>query len=383
MDDHIYLDNAATTKLDPIVYETMTKFYLEYYGNASASHKFGSFSKQAIDKARSIVASLINCKEREIFFTSGATESINSAIKGLVEEAGNGKKHIITSRAEHSAVLESIKYLQTKGVECTYLDVDDLGRIDIDVLDHSIKDNTILVALMLVNNEIGIIHPIKEITAKCHAKGVKVFTDATQAIGKIEVNASDLDVDMMSFSAHKFHGPIGIGGLFVKKSGEFRTNIPQFLHGGNQEKSFRSGTINTPGIVGLGKASELALELIDESYKKAQNLDDEIINFFSKINGIEFNGDIANKVPYITNIRLNGVDSDALIGKLTNISISKGSACSSSSIGPSHVLSAMGLTPKQSFSSIRISTSRFTNKEEIEIACKQIKASLEYLELLM
>lgn len=361
----IYLDYNSTTPTDPRVLEAMLPYFTEIPGNPSSTHYSGVQAKQAIDIAREQVADLLGCKTYEIVFTSSATESINLAIKGIAEKYSNKGKHIITVQTEHMAVLDTCSYLENKGYEITYLPVDNYGLIDLDLLNQSIREDTILVSIMYVNNETGVIQPIKEIASIVHSKYSLFMTDATQAVGKIPIDIRDLDIDLMPFSAHKFYGPKGIGGLFVKKNSSTNIQLEPLLHGGGQERGLRSGTSNVPLIVGLGKACEIANKEMYDNEIKIRKLKDYLENELLKINRAFLNCHPSNRIYNTINIGFEGIDNDALLSAIGNIAISKGSSCSADSIEASHVLTSMGLKHK-AFNSIRISLGINTTKKEIE-----------------
>jgi len=363
----IYLDYNSTTPTDPRVLEAMLPYFTEIPGNPSSTHYSGIQAKQAIDIAREQVADLLNCKTYEIVFTSGATEAINLAIKGVAEKYSKKGKHIITVQTEHMAVLDTCKYLEKKGYEITYLPVDNYGLIDLEMLNQSIRDDTILVSIMYVNNETGVIHPIKEIASLVHSKGSLLMTDATQAVGKIPIDVRNLAIDLMSFSAHKFYGPKGIGGLFIKKQSNQNIQLEPILHGGGQERGLRSGTSNVPVIVGLGKACDLAKQEMHDNEFKIKDLKDYLENELLKIDGVFLNGHPSIRIYNTINVGFEGIDNDALISAIGNIAISKGSSCSADSIEPSHVLMAQKLSEEDIFSSIRISLGKYTQKEEIDL----------------
>lgn len=373
MEDLIYLDNAATTKTDPKVVEAMLPYYTELYGNASSKHEFGVKANDAVKTSRKQIAELIGCNFNEIIFTSGATESINMAMKGLVEFHKNKSNHIITVKTEHSAVLDTCEYLEKRGVEVTYLSVDSEGIIDLKELKSSIKANTILVSVMYANNEIGVLQPIEEISKICHENGILFMSDATQAVGKIPINVYEQGIDIMPFSGHKFHGPKGIGGLFLRSKRPFKAKIEPLLHGGGHEKGLRSGTLNVPLIVGIGKAAEITHKEMSEHYEKMLKLRNELEDELLKIDGCHLNGQKEKRLPNITNVRFDGIDSDALLVNLEKIAISKGSACSSDNLKPSHVLLALGIAEDDTYSSIRISNNKFNIIDEIKFAITSIK----------
>lgn len=372
----IYLDYNSTTPTDPRVLEAMLPYFTEMPGNPSSTHYSGIQAKQSIDIAREQVADLLGCKTYEIIFTSGATEAINLAIKGVAEKYSNKGKHIITVQTEHMAVLDTCKYLEKKGYEITYLPVNNYGLIDLDLLNQSIRDETILVSIMYVNNETGVIHPIKEIASLVHSKGSLFMTDATQAVGKIPIDVRDLGIDLMPFSAHKFYGPKGIGGLYIKKQSTKNIQLEPLLHGGGQERGLRSGTSNVPVIVGLGKACEIAKQEMHDNEIKIRELKDYLEDELLKINGAFLNGHPIKRVYNTINIGFEGIDNDALLSTIGNIAISKGSSCSAESIEPSHVLKALDLTNDRIYSSIRISIGKPTSFQEINSILQIFKKSI-------
>jgi len=379
MNDIIYLDNAATTKVDPRVVEVMLPYFTEHYGNAASKHIVGSNANRGVESARESISDLIGCANREIIFTSGATESINLALKGFVESNKENGNHIITVKTEHNAVLDSCEYLATMGYEVTYLGVDKNGLINLEELKQSIKEETILASVMFANNETGVIQPIKEISEICHERNVYFMSDATQAVGKIKIDVEKFGIDIMSFSGHKFHGPKGVGGLYIRRKRPFKVKLEPLLHGGGHEKGFRSGTLNVPGIVGLGKACELAKAEMNDYNSKVRKLRDDLEKRLLDIKGVWVNGDLNNRLPNILNIGIEGVDSDALLSGLEDIAISKGSACSSASVNPSHVLKAMGLSERESYESIRISFSKNNNIKECDYLLSRLKMVINNL----
>ncbi len=371
----IYLDNNATTKIDPKVLEGMMPFLTNNFANANSTHQFGMSANDAIKTARQQIASLIGCETNEVVFTSGATEAINLAIKGVAESFQSKGKHIITVKTEHSAVIDTCKYLETKGYEVSYLDVKPDGLLDLSLLNQTIRPDTILVCVMLVNNETGVIQDIKSISEIVQANGSLFLSDGTQAVGKMPVDVDALQIDLMPFSGHKIYGPKGVGCLYIRQKRPRKLKIEALLHGGGHEKGLRSGTLNVPGIVGLGLACEIAHTEMRIDSKRLQILRDEIEAELLQIEGSFINGKLDRRLYNTLNICLPGIDSDALIMGLSNplnvkspiIALSNGSACTASSIDPSHVLTAMGLSEGLAFNSIRISLGRFTTKEEISV----------------
>lgn len=357
----IYLDNNATTPLDPRVLEAMMPYLTHQFANASSTHIFGVASNDAVKKARNQLAALIHAEPHEIIFTSGATEAINMAFKGVAELHGAQKKHIVTVATEHTAVLDVCRYLETKGFEVTYLPVQPDGLVDPDVYRAAIRPDTLLVSVMLVNNETGVIQPISEFAKIARENGALFMTDATQAVGKIPVDVNMLGIDLLALSGHKFHGPKGVGALYVRQTGK-RLKLAPILHGGGHERGFRSGTLNVPGIVGLGAASEIAMREMGENALRVGQMRDELESDLLKYPGARINGNREHRIYNTTNIMFPGIDSDALIMALSNpegddpiIAISNGSACTSAKIEPSHVLIALGLNVDYAFWCVRLS----------------------------
>lgn len=372
----IYLDNNATTAVDSRVLDSMLPFLTNSYANASSTHKFGVDAYNGVKLARKKVADLIGADSNEIIFTSGATESINMTIQGIADIYKEKGKHIITVLTEHSAVLDTCKYLETKGYEISYLTVDNDGLIDIDELKSALRTDTILVSVMYVNNETGVIQSIKEIAEIAHSNNSLFMTDATQAVGKIQLKVDDLGVDLMSISGHKMYASKGIGALYIRQRYNC-VKIPALIHGGGQEKGLRSGTLNVPGIVALGTAAEIAKKEMEKDHKRISQLRNYLESELLKIPDTHLNGSSQERLYNTTNIRFKGVDSDALIMGLSNfddylVVVSKGSACNSSNMEPSHVLTAMGLDETSAFNSVRISLGRFNSKSDVEIAAKSI-----------
>ena len=376
--NYIYFDNAATTKLDDKVFEEMLPYFKENYGNASAIYKLGKESNNAIKEARKKVATIFNAKEDEIYFTSGGSESDNTAIKGIAYANKDKGNHIITSKIEHPAVLETCKALEKDGFEVTYLNVDENGFINIDELKNSIKENTILISIMFANNEIGTIEPIEEIGKIAKEHNIYFHTDAVQAVGNIKIDVEKLNVDSMSLSAHKFYGPKGIGVLYMRKGIKFNP----LINGGHQEKSKRAGTLNTPAIVGLAKALELAYENLEEKNKKIKELRDYYFEEIEKrIPYIKINGDKVNRLPGNANISFRFIEGEGILLNLDNkgICASSGSACTSGSLDPSHVLLAIGLPHEIAHGSVRISIGKYNTKEEVDYLIESLTEIVERL----
>lgn len=365
----IYLDNNATTRLDERVLDAMLPYFTESYANANSSHLAGLTVNEAIENAAWQISDLIGAKEEEIIFTSGATESINLATKGLINQ---DKKHIVTVATEHKAVLNTCQYMETIGFEVTYLPVAFDGLLDLDLLNESITDKTLIVIVMLSNNETGVIQYIQKISEIIHAKNALFLCDATQAVGKISIDVNTLGIDLLPISAHKFYGPKGVGALYLSAKAKLKL-IPQ-LHGGDQQRKLRSGTLNVPGIIGLGKAAEIAKSEMKSDQKRITQLRDQLESGLLKIEGSFVNGSTQNRIYTTTNICFPGVNSERLILALQHIAVSSGSSCSSVTSEPSHVLKALGLSDEDALSSIRFSLGRFTTSTEIEEAIDRVCA---------
>ena len=370
----IYLDNNATTRLDERVLDVMLPYFTDFYANAGSSHLAGLQIQEDVENAAWQTANLIGAKEEEIIFTSGATESINLAIKGLVNE---NKKHIVTVATEHKAVLETCRYMESIGFHVTYLPVASDGILDINLLNEVIITKTLIVIVMLTNNETGVIQDIAKMADLARAKNALFLCDATQAIGKISIDVKKLGIDLLALSAHKFYGPKGVGALYI--SAEAKIKLTPLLNGGSQQRKLRSGTLNIPGIVGLGKASEIAVLEIDKDYNRIILLRGQLENGLLKIEGSFVNGNTQNRICNTTNICFPGVNSEKLILALQNISVSNGSSCLSVTSQPSHVLKALGLSDSAALSSIRFSLGRFTTEEEIEETIERVTALIAQL----
>lgn len=366
----IYLDYNATTPVDKRVLETMLPYFSEHFGNAaSRSHLYGWVAEEAVATARKQVAKILNCNAKEIVFTSGSTESNNLAIKGLFEKQGSIKKHIITLETEHKAVLDVCKFLETQGAEVTYLKPKPDGLIDLDQLAAAMRPDTLLVSVMWANNEIGVIQPIKQISNITHKNGSLLHTDATQAVGKMPIDVQADGIDLLSLSAHKMYGPKGIGALFIKKDIE----IAALMDGGGHERGRRSGTLNVPGIVGLGKACEVAQKEMKTEAERLNELRNQLeISILKALPNTFVNGNQAQRMANLTNICFAGLDGETLLTRLKDIAVSSGSACTSASVLPSHVIKALGRSDDDAYSSIRFSLGRFTTKEEIEFTIRHI-----------
>ncbi|MDX1641862.1 MAG: cysteine desulfurase family protein, partial [Balneolaceae bacterium] len=381
LDRKIYLDYNSTTPVDPRVLEEMLPFFNEKFGNASSiSHTFGWEAEEAVDLAREQVADLIGSSANEITFTSGATEAINLAIRGLCRANQEKGNHIITCSTEHKAVLDTVESLEKTGFKVTYLSVDESGMIDLNELENAITDQTILVSLMYANNEIGTIHPLKEISKITQKKNIPLMSDATQSVGKIPVDVKDLGVDIIACSSHKLYGPKGTGALYINKDN--KPAITPIITGGGQENGVRPGTLNVPGIVGFGKACELCEKEMEKDSKRLSPLRDQLETELLEMVGVQFNGASKNRLPYMTNISFQDIDSTHLLRHLKNLAVSQGSACTSGTHEPSHVLKAIGLSDELAFSSIRIGLGRFTTEEEIDAAIQTIKDVIPRLKMI-
>ncbi len=376
----IYLDHSATTPCDPRVLEAMLPYFTHSFGNAaSRSHSFGWEAEAAVENAREEIAKLIGAETKEIIFTSGATESNNLALKGVVEMYAGKGNHIITCNIEHKAVLDSCKHIEKQGGEVTYLEVKNNGLIDLAELEAAIRPTTILIAVMYANNEIGTVMPIKEIGAIAKKHKVLFFTDATQAVGKIPVNVNEDGIDLMAFSAHKMYGPKGVGALYVRRKNP-RVKITAQIDGGGHEKGMRSGTLNVPGIAGFGKACEIARKEMADEALRLSKLRDKLENALLQIEETYLNGDKEHRLPHVTNISFKYAESEGLMmGFNKNIAVSSGSACTSASMEPSYVLKALGLGDDLAHSSLRFGLGRFTTEEEINYTIEQVTNTVNNL----
>ncbi|MGE5108016.1 MAG: IscS subfamily cysteine desulfurase [Sphingobacteriales bacterium] len=369
----IYLDNNATTPMDPRVLEAMIPYFIEKFGNAaSRNHSFGWEGEEAVDYAREQVAKLIGADPKEIIFTSGATEADNLAIKGVFEMYASKGNHIITATTEHKAVLDTCKHIEKSGGEVTYLEVKPDGRIDLNELEAAIKPTTILIAIMYANNEIGTIQPVKEISTIAKKHGVLFFTDATQAVGKIPVDVNKDGIDLMAFSGHKMYGPKGVGALYVRRKNP-RVKVTAQMDGGGHERGMRSGTLNVPGIVGFGKACELCMTDMEADTKRISKLRDKLENALLRLEEAYVNGSVEHRLPHVSNISFKYVEGEGLMmGFNKNIAVSSGSACTSASLEPSYVLKALGLGDDLAHSSLRFGLGRFTTEEQIDYTIEQV-----------
>ena len=374
----VYLDYSATTPVDPRVAAKMIPYLTEHFGNAaSRSHAFGWKAEEAVEEAREHVAALVRCDSKELVWTSGATESINLALKGAAEFYKTKGKHLVTVKTEHKATLDSMRELERRGFEVTYLDVQPNGLIDLNQLESSLRKDTILVSVMFVNNEIGVIQDIPAIGELCRKRGILFHVDSAQATGKLDIDLQALKVDLMSFSAHKTYGPKGIGALFVRRKPRVRIEAQQ--HGGGHERGMRSGTLPTHQIVGMGEAFRLAkLEMAEEG-ERIRALRDRLLKGLATIEEVYVNGDIARRVPHNLNISFNFVEGESLIMAIKDVAVSSGSACTSASLEPSYVLRALGRSDELAHSSIRFTVGRFTTPAEIDYTIDLLKRKIAKL----
>lgn len=378
MSELIYLDNAATTQVYPEVFEAMTPYFVEYYGNPSAVYTFAEGAQKAVGKAREILAKGIGAKEEEIYFTGGGSESDNWALKATAEFYKNKGKHIITTKIEHHAILHTCEYLEKNGYEVTYVDVDENGVVKLEELKAAIRPDTILISVMAANNEIGTIQPLEEIGKIAKEHDVLFHTDAVQAFGHIPLDVEKMNIDMLSASAHKIHGPKGIGMLYIRKGVKIRS----FIHGGAQERKRRAGTHNVPGIVGFGKAAELAFQNMDENIRYESELRDYLIErVLAEIPHTRLNGDRVDRLPNNANFCFRFIEGESLLILLDQNGIcgSSGSACTSGSLDPSHVLLAIGLPHEIAHGSLRLTLSKKTTKEEIDFTVDRLKEIIKRL----
>ncbi len=374
----IYLDNAATTQVYPQVLDAMLPFFTEHYGNPSAIYSFANEAKKAVDQSRSTIADLIGANTDEIYFTGGGSESDNWALVATAEAYESKGKHIITSKIEHHAILHTCEYLEKRGYEITYIDVDEKGTIRLDELEAAIRPDTILISVMAANNEIGTIQPLKEIGAIAKAHGVLFHTDAVQAFAHIPINVDEMNIDMLSASGHKIHGPKGIGIMYIRKGVKIRS----FIHGGAQERRRRAGTHNVPGIVGMGKAAELAKANMDKNIKNVSELRDYLIKrVLDEIPYTRLNGHETNRLPNNANFCFRFIEGESMLILLDQNGIcgSSGSACTSGSLDPSHVLLAIGLPHEIAHGSLRLTLSEQTTKEDIDYTVDKLKGIIERL----
>jgi len=374
----IYLDYSATTPVDPRVAAKMIPYLTEQFGNpASRSHAFGWETEKAVEEARAEVAKLVNCDPKEIVWTSGATESINLALKGAAHFYKEKGKHLVSVKTEHKATLDTLRELERDGFEVTYLDVRDDGLLDLGRLEAALRPDTILVSVMYVNNEIGVIQDIPAIGELCRGRGIIFHVDAAQATGKIAIDLGALKVDLMSFSAHKTYGPKGVGALFVRRKP--RVRIEAQMHGGGHERGMRSGTLPTHQIVGMGEAFRLARLEMAADNERIRMLRDRLLKGLSEIDEIYVNGDMEHRVPHNLNVSFNYVEGESLIMAIKDIAVSSGSACTSASLEPSYVLRALGRSDELAHSSIRFTVGRFTTEDEIDYTVDLVKRKIAKL----
>jgi cysteine desulfurase len=380
MDNHplkfpIYLDYSATTPVDPRVAAKMIPYLTESYGNpASRSHAYGWTAEQAVEEAREQVAALVNADAKEIVWTSGATESINLALKGAANFYKTKGKHIITVKTEHKATLDTVRELERQGFEATYLDVEENGLLDLKKFEAALRADTILVSVMFVNNEIGVIQDIAAIGEICRAKGIVFHVDSAQATGKIEIDLQTLKVDLMSFSAHKTYGPKGMGALYIRRKP--RVRLEALIHGGGHERGFRSGTLPTHQIVGMGEAFRIAREEMKTENERIGYLRDKLLKGLQDIEEVYINGDVEHRVPHNLNMSFNFVEGESLIMAVKDIAVSSGSACTSASLEPSYVLRALGRSDELAHSSIRFTIGRFTTEPEVDYTIELLKRKI-------
>ena len=374
----VYLDYSATTPVDRRVAEKMIPFLTEHFGNAaSRSHAFGWKAEEAVEEARANVAALINADPKEIVWTSGATEGNNLAIKGAANFYKTKGKHIITQKTEHKAVLDTFRELERQGFEATYLEVDSNGLISLEKLKAAIRPDTILVSIMMVNNEIGVIQPVWDIGELCRSKGIIFHCDAVQGGGRVEIDVQKFKVDLLTLTAHKIYGPKGIGALYVRRKP--RVRIEAQIHGGGHERGFRSGTLATHQIVGFGEAARLAKAEMASENARIRGLRDRLYRGVSQVEEIYVNGDLEHRIPHNLNVSFNFVEGESLIMAVKDLAVSSGSACTSASLEPSYVLRALGRSDELAHSSIRFTLGRFTTEEEIDFAVDLIKRKVAKL----
>ena len=369
----IYLDNNATTLVDKRVVKIVNEYFSHFYGNASSLYSFGNYSKKSIDKAKISIGNLLNVEAESIYFTSGATESLNLALKGLALHPNNTKKHIITCSTEHNAVLETCKYLESIGFNIDYLPVNHQGMVDLDTLKSTINENTLLICLMWVNNETGVVHPIEEIGKIAKQAEVYFVCDGTQGVGKIPIDVVSSNIDIFCFSGHKLYAPKGIGAIYIDDAITKQNKIQTLIHGGGQENGLRSGTYNVPLIAGLGLACDIAQNEMAINESQIQQLRDYLESDLLKFKGSSLNGNSQNRIHNTVNVCIPGLDTEIFIGMNRDIAVSNGSACSSALVQPSHVLLAMGLSNNDAMNSLRISLGKHNTKEDIDLLLQRIK----------
>lgn len=376
----IYMDNHATTPVDPSVLQEMLPYFTEKFGNAaSRNHSFGWASEEAVESARLRIAKLIGANAKEIIFTSGATESDNLALKGVAEAHREKGNHIITAVTEHKAVLDACRHLEGYGFRVTYLPVEKDGLIDLDRFRRALDNETILVSIMVANNEIGVIQPIEEIGNLCHQRGVLFHSDATQAVGKMPIDVNKLGIDLMSISAHKMYGPKGVGALYVRRK-DPRVRLAPLIDGGGHEHGMRSGTLNVPGIVGLGKACAVASEVMPQEACHLAGMRNKLRDrLLGRLDEVLVNGSMEHRLPGNLNVSFAGVDGESLLMGMNDIAVSTGSACSSKTIEPSHVLKSLGISDDLAHSSIRFGIGRFNTDAEVDYVAERVCETVERL----
>ncbi len=379
----IYLDNHATTPVDPRVLDTMLPYFAEKFGNASSrSHKFGWEAEAAVDAARKQVAALINAEPQEIVFTSGATESDNLAIKGVARHDRNRGDHLVTLPTEHKAVLDSMKRLEQEGFRVTYVPVRRDGLVDLGEFKAALADRTILVSIMAANNEIGVLQPLAQIGRLCHERGILFHTDAAQAAGKIPIDVEAMQIDLLSIAGHKMYAPKGVGALYVRRRGT-PLALASMMDGGGHEKGMRSGTLNVPGIVGLGKACELCREEMPEECRRMGALRDHLKDrLLAALDGVHINGSLEQRLPHNLNVSFAGIEVEQLLMSLNDIALSSGSACTSATPEPSYVLKALGVSDELAKSPVRFGLGRFNTAEELDFVTQRVIEAVQQLRAL-
>ncbi|RIV43417.1 cysteine desulfurase [Flagellimonas pelagia] len=375
--NRIYLDFNATTPVDPKVLEAMLPYFSEHFGNATSDHSYGWYADDAVEKARKQISSVLGCRPNEILFTSGATEAANLGLMGFCKANQHKGNHIVTCKTEHKAVLETMKALENQGFQVTYLDVDAQGSIDLEQFQAALLPTTILVCLMLANNETGVIHPIKSIAEIAQEHDVAVMSDITQAVGKIPVDLKDLNIDLAIFSAHKMYGPKGIGALYLNKKNQVK--LEKYFFGGNQEQGFRPGTLNVPAIVGFGEACEIITFKMEEESNRLLQLRNHLEQRLLQVEGAKINGSDVPRLCNTTNVSFSGIEGSKLLLHLKKLAVSRGSACNANLISPSHVLMAMGHDEETALASLRISTGKHTTVADMALAFEAIEKVVNQL----
>ncbi len=377
VNDKIYLDYNATTPVDPEVLEAMLPYFSEHFGNATSDHSYGWYADDAVENARTQISRSLGCRPSEIIFTSGATEAANLGLMGFCKANQHKGNHIVTCKTEHKAVLETMKALESQGLQVTYLDVDSQGSIDLEQFQKALLPTTILVCLMLANNETGVIHPMKPIAKIAHENGVAVMSDITQAVGKIPVDLKDLNVDLAIFSSHKIYGPKGIGALYLNKKNQIK--LEKHLFGGNQEQGLRPGSLNVPAIVGFGEACKIMTFRIREESERLLKLREQLELRLTQMGGAVINGTGSPRLSNTTNVSFSGIEGSKLLLHLKRLAVSRGSACTANLVSPSHVLMAMGHNERTALASLRISMGRATTARDIMLAMEEIERVVNQL----